>query len=149
MGYFGSGVRPVDVRAGALHAAARCAGSTCAPPARSASSRAIADEPAPAFLARILERPPRPPRWGCGRRRPARVPARLPLERPVSPRCIGGPELADGSTCYALFREQAGATILRVFADRAADAPRPYALGLPGAFLASNESRRRRAPCSN
>jgi len=108
MGYFGSGIRPSMYELAALHAAARCRRVHLRAP--SGEVRALsrqADEPAPAFLSRILAGAESGDASGS-----AAPASRLPLERPVFAALLRGDlELAAGSTCYALFREQAGATI--------------------------------------
>jgi hypothetical protein len=119
IGYFGSGIRPSMLELAALHAAARARRVHLRAP--SGEIRALArgpDEPAAAFLARILrtpdERPgpaPAPGATAAPGAAPALAPA-LRLDQPVLAALYHGDlDLPEGSTCYALFRERAGATI--------------------------------------
>ncbi len=101
IGYFGTGIRPSMYELAALHAAARARRVHVRAPSgelRTISRRP--DEPAAVFLAHILRGPGAAPV------------SKPPLDRPVLAALYRGDlELPDGSTCYALFRERAGATI--------------------------------------
>ncbi len=101
IGYFASGIRPSMYELAALHAAARARRVHVRSP--SGELRTIprrADESPAVFLARIL-------------RGPGAAPVATPrLDRPVFAALYRGDlDLPDGSTCYALFRERAGATM--------------------------------------
>jgi hypothetical protein len=101
IGYFASGIRASMYELAALHAAARARRVHVRSPAgelRTIARRA--GESSAIFLARIL-------------RGPGAAPLATPrLDRPVFAALYRGDlELPDGSTCYALFRERAGATI--------------------------------------
>jgi hypothetical protein len=101
IGYFGTGIRPSMYELAALHAAARARRVHLR--AASGEIRTLSrrpDEPAPAFLTRLLHGP-------------GAAPVSTPrIERPAFAALYRGDlELPDGSTVYALFRERAGAAI--------------------------------------
>jgi len=99
--YFASGVRPSMFELAALHAAARCREVFVRGEVPGANLRFVRgeDERAPAFLARLLA--------GTG----GTVATELPRGPVLAALDRGDLELADGSTCYALRRQHAGATI--------------------------------------
>ncbi len=101
IGYFDSGIRPSMYELAALHAAARARRVHLrAPSGELHTLSRRRDEPAAAFLGRILRGPG------------ATIASRPPLDRPVLAALFRGDlELPEGSTVYALFRERAGATI--------------------------------------
>jgi hypothetical protein len=113
IGYFGSGIRPSMYELAALHAAARARRVHLRAP--SGEVRALVrgpDEPAAAFLARILQAPDERPGTAATPAPDAAPAPALRLDRPVLAALYRGDlELPEGSTCYALFQERAGATI--------------------------------------